>query len=221
MQPSNRGQRRRGGLFLVAVALAAGGLLAYVQNVTGSRIADNEAADRLRAIRSVLPEGGYDNQPHLDVIEVLSPDLLGGRTPSPVYRARLGDTPVAVVMTSIAPDGFSNEIQTLVGIGTDGHVIGVRVVEHSETPGLGDGIEASKSDWILSFAGLETDNPLAPPWVLRRDGGDFDHLSGATVTSRAVVNAVRNAVIYFNAHSDELMANGPLPHPLSAEDPTR
>lgn len=221
MQSNDRGQRRRGGIFLVALALVAGGLLAYVEDITRWRIADNEAAHRLRALRAVLPEGRYDNEPHLDMIEVLSPDLLGSKAPLPVYRARLGETPVAVVLTAIAPDGFSDEIRILVGISADGYVIGVRVVAHSETPGLGDRIEIAKSDWILSFSDLKTDNLLAPSWVLRRDGGGFDHLSGATVTSRAVVNAVRNAVSYFNANSVELLANKPPADGLSTDSAAR
>ena len=207
MPSINGPQRRGGGLFLIALALLAGALLAYTQDATRLRIADNVAADRLRALQAVLPAGQYDNEPHLDVIEVLRPDLLGGSEPLPIYRARLGETPVAVVMTVIAPDGFAADIRILVGIGVDGHMIGARVVEHAETPGLGDAIEASKSDWIFSFTGRDTINPLASTWVLRRDGGTFDHLTGATVTSRAVVNAVRNAVIYYNANAQALFAN--------------
>jgi electron transport complex protein RnfG len=196
----------RGAVFLVVAAAAAAALLWWTDQVTSERIAHNELERRLAALRSVLPEGAYDNEPHLDVIALTDPELLGAAGPLPAYRARRGDEPVAVVLTAVAPNGYTGPIRMLVGIGADGRTIGVRVTDHTETPGLGDDIDAGKSDWIDSFANLQTDNPLGPDWTLEKDGGDFDHMSGATVTSHAVVNAVRNAVIYFNAHRQELFA---------------
>ena len=92
----------------------------------------------------------------------------------------------------------------LVGIGTDENITGVRVIDHRETPGLGDKIEVGKSSWILGFLGLQSADPLADEWVLRREGGGFDQITGATVTSRAVLNAARNAVLYFDAHRQDI-----------------
>jgi len=197
--------RLRGAVFLVMVALAAAALLAWVFDLTDERIAANELAQRLAALRAVLPDGGYDNEPHLDAVFVTSPELLGAPEPLPAYRARRGGEPVAVVLTAVAPNGFTGAIRMLVSIGTDGRVIAVRATAHKETPGLGDGIDADKSDWIDSFGGLQTENPLAREWILDKDGGHFDHMTGATITSHAVVNAVRNAVIYFNANRQELL----------------
>lgn len=203
----------RGALFLVGFALLATALLWWMDQITGARIADNELQQRLAALRAVLPDGAYDNEPHLDSISVTSRELLGDTRPLPVYRARRGTEPVAAVVTAVAPNGYTGPIRMLVGIGTDGHTIAVRVTQHTETPGLGDDIDADKSDWVGSFRGLPTADPLSPEWTMTKDGGRFDHMSGATVTSHAVVNAVRNAVIYFNANREELFA------PIAAEPP--
>ena len=154
----------------------------------------------------MLPEGRFDNEPHKDFIYVTDPDLLGSDKPLPVYRVRMGSDPVAAVITAVAPNGFSGKIRMLVSINGRGQLLGVRVTSHSETPGLGDAIEADKSDWILGFVGLSTADPLTSDWRLDKDGGSFDRLTGATVTSRALLGAVRNAVIYFNANRDELFS---------------
>lgn len=196
----------RGTLFLAGFAMLAAALLWWTDQMTGARIADNQLQRRLAALRAVLPEGSFDNEPHLDSIFVTRPDLLGDTQPLPVYRARRGTEPVAAVVTAVAPNGYTGPIRMLVGIGVDGRTIAVRVTEHTETPGLGDDIDADKSDWIDAFRGLPTEDPLSPDWTLSKDGGRFDHMSGATVTSYAVVNAVRNAVIYFNANREELFA---------------
>jgi electron transport complex protein RnfG len=197
-------------IYLVLFALAAAIALASVDRFTRERIAANELAERLKTLNAVLQVDDYDNQPHLDSITVVHPDLLGSDEPLPVYRARRSGTPVAAVLTAVAPNGFSGEIRLFIAVYPDGEVAAVRVVEHRETPGLGDLIEHRKSDWIEAFKGLQTSDllsdPLAPAWTLDRDGGDFDHISGASVTSRAVVKAVRDAVLYFSSHRDEIFA---------------
>ena len=196
---------------LIIMAMLAAALLSIVDRFTAPRIADNIAAERLKSLRAVLPVDSYDNEPHLDFISVLDPELLGNDEPLPVYRARLSEQPVAAVLTTVAPNGFSAHIRLLVAIKMNGEVTGVRVIEHRETPGLGDKIEVGKSNWILGFHGLHsealTENPLTDEWVLKRDGGSFDHITGATVTSRAVLQAVRNAVLYFNVHRQEIFSS--------------
>ncbi len=211
--------RLRGAITLIVAAMLAAALLSAVSQFTAPRIANNLAAERLKSLRAVLPPDSYDNQPHLDFIEALDPALLGSDHPLPIYRARLGTQPIAVVITVEAPNGFSGRIRLLVGISIDGQVTGVRVIEHRETPGLGDKIEAGKSDWIRGFRGLKTTNPVTNEWTLKRDGGSFDHITGATVTSRAVLQAARNAVLYFAAHrQDILAASGPETMPPAEPD---
>jgi len=207
-EPTTRQSRSRlqGAITLVVAAMLAAALLFAVDRYTAPRIADNLAAERLKNLRAVLMPGSYDNEPHLDLIEALDPELLGSDQPLPIYRARLGAQPVAAIITVVASNGFSGRIRLLVGIGIDGQITGVRVIEHRETPGLGDKIEAGKSDWILRFSGLRSADPLTDEWTLKRDGGAFDNISGATVTSRAVLQAVRNAVLYFAAHRQDILS---------------
>jgi electron transport complex protein RnfG len=181
-------------------------LVAVTWESTAERIAANERAYLLRTLAEVLPEGEYDNAVYEDAITVRDPDLLGTDEPVTVYRARDGGTPVAAVLTPTAPAGYSGPIRLLVGIRADGRVSGVRVVSHRETPGLGDKVEVERSDWIPGFKGLSLGNPLPEDWAVQRDGGVFDQFTGATITPRAVVSAVRDALIYFRQHRDALFA---------------
>jgi electron transport complex protein RnfG len=189
-------------LFLFAVIGAL--LVAYTFENTKLRIAANERAALLRNLHVLVPPDTHTNDLFTDMIEVRDPVLLGTREPVQVYRARRDDEAVALVLTPEAPDGYSGSIKLLVGIDADGTLTGVRVLSHRETPGLGDAIEAERSDWILSFDGRRLGDPPADQWRVRRDGGVFDQFTGATVTPRAVVNAVRKSLIYFEQHHDEL-----------------
>jgi len=184
-------------------------LVAVTWESTAERIAANERAYLLRTLTDVLPEDGYDNPVHEDFITVTDPELLGTDAPVTVYRARERGEPVAVAMTPVAPGGYSGPIKLLVGIRADGTLSGVRVVAHRETPGLGDKIEVERNDWILGFEGRSLGNPPREQWAVRRDDGAFDQFTGATITPRAVVSAVRDALIYFEAHRDELFARRP------------
>ncbi len=213
--------RRGGALMLIVAAVAAAALLATVNRFTAPRIADNIAAEQLRSLRAVLTPGSFDNAPHRDVITVHDPELLGSDESLPIYRARSGIQPVAAVLTVVAPNGYAGRIRLLVAVGIDGEVKGVRVAEHRETPGLGDRIEARKSGWILGFRGLRTEEPTTDAWTLDRDGGAFDRLTGATITSRAVLGAVRNAVLYFSAHRAEIFPATTESVPLNGAPPSR
>lgn len=185
-------------LAVVAAGVAAAVALALI--ATRARIEHNTAARELDVLATLLPAGSYDNQPAEDHIEVTDAALLGSAGPLPVYRARMAGQPVAAILTVVARQGYVGPIRLLVSIGVDGQVLGVRVVAHQETPGLGDRIDATKSGWIDGFTGRSLGDPAAGRWALRRDGGEFDAITGATVTSRAVVDAVRDAVEYFATH---------------------
>ena len=191
---------------LVAFAVVAAALLANVDRLTRARIADNETANTLKRLESLLPGVRYDNALHRDVTHAQDADLLGSPDALPVYRARVAGEPVAVIMTAIAPNGYVGSIRLLVSVDVDGQLLGVRAVAHTETPGLGDRIDADKSDWILGFDGRSLEDPAAMGWRLQRDGGAFDQLTGATITSRAVVMAVHDALHYFERHRTELLA---------------
>lgn len=186
----------------LAVVLVAVLLVGGAWQYTRQRIADNESQRLLAEISAVLPPTLYNNQPQLDSVLL---DTGSGRT-LPVYRARLNGVATAAVLTVIEPGGFVGPVRLMVGIDADGRVLGVRVAEHSETPGIGDAIEADKSTWLGVFAGRSLDDPPQALWTVTVDGGHFDAIAGATVSSRAVVVGVRRAVQYFTTHRDQILA---------------
>lgn len=196
----------RSGLLLGVFAVAGTGVLLWIDAQTRDIIAANERATLLSRLHQVLPDSAYDNNLALDTIEVTAPEALGSKQPLTVYRARKDGRPVAAVLTVVAPDGYNGAIRLLVGVYTNGEISGVRVVSHQETPGLGDAVEAAKSDWITRFAGRSLGEPPAGQWAVKPDGGAFDAFTGATVTPRAVVNAIRRALVYFEANQDRLFS---------------
>jgi len=176
---------------LTVFAALAGLAVSYTAQSTRERINTNQLAHAMRIVAEVLPADGYSNQPHEDVVMLAAPAWLNSSKPLPAYRARMNAQPVATAITTLAPDGYVGSIRLLVGIDAQGRLIGVRALEHRETPGLGDKIEREKSNWIAQFEGRQL---AASNWQLQRDGGDFDHISGATITSRAVLNAIRRTL---------------------------
>jgi electron transport complex protein RnfG len=196
----------RAAAILVAVATAGFGLVALVHEATRDDIAAAARRQELQRFEEVLDGVRFDNDLLSDRIEVVDPELLGSPEPVPVYRARWQGAPVAVILQPVAPEGYSGAIRLLVAIAPDGRVLGVRVTQHRETPGLGDAIEVRRSDWITRFTGKSLGKPPAARWQVRKDGGDFDQFTGATITPRAIVGAVANALRYFSLHRDELLA---------------
>jgi electron transport complex protein RnfG len=180
----------RPGLLLAVVAFLGVGLLAGVHELTKHRIADQEAAALRARLAEVLDPRRHDNDLVSTVLTVTAPERLGHDRPVRVFLARLAGRPAAVVVETIAPDGYNGTIELLVGVDLAGVVTGVRVVQHRETPGLGDPIEARRSDWIEGFRGRSLGDPPASRWTVRKDGGDFDQFTGATITPRAVTRAI-------------------------------
>jgi electron transport complex protein RnfG len=186
----------RAALTLAAAVGIAVAVLAMVHEATRERVAASERAHRGASLDRLLGELRHDNDLLADRILVSDSELLGSIAPLPVYRARLGGEPVAAILETVAPEGYSGSIRLLVAVTPDGRLLGVRVLEHHETPGLGDAIEERRSGWILSFTGRSLGDPPPQRWRVRKDGGDFDQFTGATVTPRAVVTAVRNVLAY-------------------------
>lgn len=192
-----------GALILGLFAVVGTGLVALTQAGTAERIAENERQALLDNLHQVVPQALYDNDIYTDSIEVVDP-LLGSALPARIYRARMGNQPAAAVISAVAPNGYGGDIKLLVGIRYDGTLTGVRVISHKETPGLGDAIEAERSDWILGFVGLSLEKPEEKHWKVKKDGGVFDQFTGATITPRAVVEAVYNTLRYYQAHRDSV-----------------
>ena len=193
-------------LVLSAFALTGALLVALIDDSTREAARANEQAYLLRLLNDVVPVNEYDNDLYADRIRVHDAQHLGTDAAVLVYRARRRGEPLAVLLTPVAPDGYNGDIRLLVGIQVDGTVSGVRVIAHRETPGLGDGIEVERSDWIHQFAGTSLDAPAVTGWRVRKDGGEFDQFTGATITPRAIVAAVHAALRYVDAHRDTLFA---------------
>ena len=202
-----------GGCALVVVALLAG-----MHALTRERIVAAEHRKELATLAMLLPAGRYDNDPIADVVTVTAPDWLGTAAPVAVRRARLRGAPSALVVPVVA-QGYAGPIRMLVGVPADGRVLGARVVAHQETPGLGDWIEADRSDWIDGFRNRSLDDPALAGWRVRKDGGQFDQFAGATVTPRAVVKALATLLRYLEWHGAELYAAAPGDHLQHDEPP--
>lgn len=197
-------------LFLFVVAFTAA--LAIVYFATKPGIDAAAAAEKMRAINEVLPKDLYDNDLLADTVKLPATPELGLDDESTVYRARRGSEPSALVLEAVAPDGYAGKIRMLVAMRADGALAGVRVTQHKETPGLGDYIEPKKDKnkerpWITQFDGLSLATAPSPEWKVKKDGGRFDSVAGATVTPRAVVKAVHKAAKYANENRDRLFAS--------------
>ena len=193
-------------LLLSLFAIAGTGLVALTYTETHDIIVKNERDALLVNLSALVPATTYDNNVTEDLIAVSDPDLLGTMDPVTIYRARMGQQPVALFATPVAPNGYGGPIRLLVGVYEDGTLAGVRVLSHKETPGLGDAIEVPRSDWILSFTGKSLLSPPESRWTVAKDGGAFDQFTGATITPRAVIKTVHQFLIYFELHRDSLFA---------------
>jgi electron transport complex protein RnfG len=193
------------GLILTLFAIAGSGLVAFTYQQTADRIAQNERDALLQQLHALIPAERIDNDILTDTVTIHAQDSMGAPD-TLVYLARKGGRPVAAVFTPTVPDGYSGPIKLLVAINVDGTLGGVRVVSHKETPGLGDQVEERKSDWIYSFNGKSLQNPDLAHWKVKRDGGYFDQFTGATITPRSIVKAVKNTLLWFRDHGRELFA---------------
>ena len=192
---------------LLTLFAAIGAALVGVTFIqTEDDIRYNEKLTLLRKLNNIIPAESYDNDLLLDTIIIKPGRLLSTKEDSLAYRARKNKQNVAVVFSSIAPSGYNGSIHLLVGVNADGSLSGVRVVKHRETPGLGDVVESSRSNWILGFDNKSLSNPDSKHWKVKRDGGVFDQFTGATITPRAVVNAVHDALLYFEKNQDRLFS---------------
>ena len=192
-------------------AIVGTAMVALIHDATAERIAANHREFLLKSLHILVPPEQHDNDLFTDVITVTNKELLGTHKPVRVYRARRNESPVAAIINAVAPDGYSGSIELLVAIRYDGTLAGVRVVKHKETPGLGDGIDASRSDWILAFNNRSLMVPEKKGWAVKRDGGIFDQFTGATISPRAIVNAVYRSLLYFDTHKDELFEMPAMP----------
>jgi electron transport complex protein RnfG len=194
---------------LLAFALIGTAILAITYNQTHDRIAQSEEAEKLKLISQIVQQNMFDNDIIKDTLDIKPDALLGNDDITVAYRARLQNQPSVLVLEAVAPDGYSGKIGLLVAIRENGELAGVRVVSHRETPGLGDYIEITRSNWITGFDGKSLEKYKDSDWKVKKDGGQFDYMAGATITPRAVVKAVHKTLQYYAAHRAELFAQQP------------
>ena len=195
----------RNAFLLAAFAIICTGAIALVKQMTEPAIALQEQQALLKTVNQLIPDDLYDNDIVSSCFTVSDP-LLGKDKIQKVFLAKKGEHPVALMLESSSFRGYAGEIKLAVAIYENGNVAGVRVLSHSETPGLGDKIQTNKSDWILSFADSSYSHTKNKQWEVKKNGGDFDAFTGATITPRAVVLAVKDALIYFQYNKEMLFA---------------
>ena len=195
----------RNSLILGLFAIVTVGLIAITQQGTAQRIIAEQQRMQMRALNEILPDDQHDNDLLNDSFTVDDRKHLGLPAPATAWRGRNAGEVSAVILPVVTMDGYSGRIDLLVGIRANGELAGVRVVNHRETPGLGDKLELAKANWILDFNGKSLAIPAPERWAVRKDGGDFDQFTGATITPRAVVQAVHRALIYFSEHREVLL----------------
>lgn len=186
-------------LFAIACTAAVG----LVHLLTKDRIELQTQQQLIQQLNEIIQVKRHDNEMFRDCIiapEDNNTDLII----DVIYRARLNNEPTAAAIKTVAPDGYSGNIELLIAINTDGSVSGVRTLLHKETPGLGDKIELRKSDWITKFSGKKLLDSKDNRWAVVKDGGMFDQFTGATITPRAVVNTVRKTIDYFQANQTRI-----------------
>jgi len=196
----------KNGLILAGFALVVSAIVALTHQGTKEQIARQETKQLLKILDQVIVKGSYDNELYKHCVTTNSLQFLGSKKNQRAFVALKGNDPVAIAIETIAPNGYNGNINLIVGINAQGIVTGVRTLAHQETPGLGDKIEIVKSDWITSFNNQAVDGHKDVRWQVKKDGGQFDQFTGATITPRAVVQAVKNSVIYFKRNQQRLFS---------------
>ena len=197
----------RASIWLAGFALLAVLALAVTDRLSAPAIAEQERAALLRDLHQLIPADIHDNDLLADTVIIQPDPLLGTDEEQTGWRVIKNGKTVAVAFTVIAPDGYNGDIRLLVAITDQGQLLGVRTLSHRETPGLGDNIDVRKSNWIRAFQGRSLSNPEPAFWKVKKDNGIFDQFTGATITPRAVVKAVRKSLEYFSANKDSLLGN--------------
>ena len=199
---------RTAGIMLV-FALIFTALMAGTYRATAPYVAASALAEKLRLIGEVLPQTSYDNDLIADAVILPPQELLGLEEETHVWRARKQGVPVALVMEAAAPDGYAGRIGLILAVDKQGKLIAMRVTSHKETPGLGDYINPKKDrnkarPWITQFNNIGFDTVTPKNWRVKRDGGHFDQMSGATISARAVTNASGRALAWVAERRERL-----------------
>lgn len=190
-------------LILAAMTALASALLMGSDAFTAKPIAEQKQQALLRSLELLMPDGAYDNDILVEKLTINEPVVLGHRKAMDVYLGYLNGQVSVVAIPVTAQNGYSGDIELMVGVKADGSITAVEVLMHKETPGLGDLIERRKGDWLQQFEGQQLNDKTHAEWLVKKDGGQFDQITGATITPRAVVLAVKKAMLYFESHKQQ------------------
>lgn len=201
----------RNSVAMVIFTVVFTGLMASVYQATKEPIAASAEKEKMKLVGEVLPKGDYDNELLKDYVDIGLPPELNLPEPGRAYRARKAGQSVAVLLETVAPDGYSGNVGLILAIREDGRVIALRVTGQKETPGLGDYIDIHKdkkkdNPWINQFNEIGFTQRPQTEWRVKKDGGRFLYRTGATISARAVTNASNRALKYFEANKDKLFA---------------
>ena len=195
---------RKAGFSLALFAFISVLLVSVTNKLTQQKILDNQSSMLLSALNEIVPKSGYDN----DLIQsktILPAQETGFANDIPLYLATKNGQAATAIFEVTTLKGYSGAITLLIGINAkDQNISGVRIVKHKETPGLGDKIETRKSDWVYTFNNKSLGNPAINDWQVKKDGGQFDQFTGATITPRAIVNAVRSTLLYVHKNNNKV-----------------
>lgn len=197
---------KKSSLILTLFAIASTSLVVATYALTADKIKQQEQIHLLKVLNQVIPAESHDNELYLSCSLVTAPKDFGTNTAIPLYIATKNSEPSGVAIEAVAPDGYNGAIKIIVGLDYNATVTGVRVLSHKETPGLGDKIDLRVSDWILVFTGQTLDSDNDSKWGVKKDGGQFDQFSGATITPRAVVKATKKVILYYQNNRDAIYA---------------
>jgi len=218
LEPTVHQASFKNALVLSIFALISTGLVAVTHLFTKDKIAKEVELSMVRQLNQIVPSHKYNNSVYEDCIVVNDFAMLGVDDDQKIYRMRVITTSdkqtaeaakladYGLMLTSVAPDGYSGRIDIAVALSKTGDILGVNILAHQETPGLGDKIERRKSDWLNQFSGLSLKTVAKKNWQVKKDGGQFDALTGATITPRAVVKAVYNTLLYYQLNKNTLFS---------------
>jgi len=201
----NRKPWRRYATFASVCVIVVATVLA-IAVVTRDRIAANQRAWFVARLDALIPADLRDNDIYADRVWVVDPDLLGTAKPVAIYRARKNGHAVAAILSATAPEGYGGAIELLISVNYEGSVLAVDILRHNETRGIGDGFAPHRSDWLRSLVGRSLTDTARNRWTIRKDGGDFEQFTGASITPRAILKAVRNALEYYSRHRDTIFS---------------
>ena len=183
-------------VILALMTLLTSGLLMFSHAITADKIAAIKLANQLASLHRLIPASMIDNDLVGEAVDVYEPTQLGHRQAQKLFVGKHAGQVTAYAIPVTAQNGYSGDIDLLVGVTANGQITAVEIIAHKETPGLGDLIEARKSDWLEQFQQKSLTNPSIDDWAVKKDRGQFDQITAATITPRAVVGAVKKALLY-------------------------